>query len=195
MSKEPKRGDTVWVSDRSDPTNGREYVGDLGLDYRRRYVTICQGVLAAWCKMTTEDPNKPKERTPHWVHVRNYGELPWDRRIFVMDRADGINTYLYRYRCVEGVHADEYIAGRDYATSDWRYMEEIPKRVPWTAEDYAKRQIVWLKSKSGTGFWRIQHIYSHRHDMEITKQIKSYTRIAEQYTLPDGTELYKDGVG
>jgi len=140
-------------------------------------------------------------RIPHWVHVRNYPHIAWDRRILVMDQADGST---YRYRCAEGTHSNRYIAGADYATSDWRYMEEIPKRVPWTAQDYAEKQIVYLRWKGGE-LWRMTDFTLFVADSPVywvtvtrlhddTTEKHTYERLAGLFTLPDGTELYKDGV-
>lgn len=67
--------------------------------------------------------------------------------------------------------------------------EPKPKRIPWSAEDYAERQIVYL--------WNGDKIVALSHLWEETAHINdnpwSYLWISNHYTLPDGTELYKDG--
>ena len=189
---EPKRGDMVWVRNTCERWIQRGFLVDLGEGIKKRYLAFVKDSCRAWIgygEMSTTDPNL-KERIPHWVHVRDYAtSCGWQKRI--LDREEG-------YRCVSDGHEDKYIAGEEYETVGWRYMQEIPKKTWWVAHDYAERQITWLKEKRTGSFWRIKDLGDDadsmmRLDVPQTARTfhSTYEHIAEDYTLPDGTELKK----
>jgi len=139
------------------------------------------------------DQSEPKERTPHWVHVRDGSRAEWKKRI--LDNANG----QIGYRCVFDFNEKSYIAGNGYGVHIWQYMQEIPKRVPWTAQDYAKRQIVYLKEKGNYRIYRIQEVIKGDwlelipfNSDKGTIKWQDCDNVAKNHTLPDGTELYKD---
>jgi len=138
-------------------------------------------------------PDEPKERTPHWVHVREANRRDWKKRI--LDNANG----QIGYKCVPYMDEEDYIAGRSYGTHIWSQMREIPKHVPWTAEDYAEKQIVYLREKGSDGVYKINDVVRpgwielvpFNSDCGTVKW-QEYASVAENLTLPDGTELYKE---
>jgi len=81
----------------------------------------------------------------------------------------------------------------DYAISE-DLIEGLAPEQPrewWTADDYAKRQIVYFKDKIPTK--RIYRAFEIRNDGIVIDSIfRKYEEIAEDFTLPDGAELYKE---
>ncbi len=67
--------------------------------------------------------------------------------------------------------------------------QEETERVWWTAQDYAKRQIVWLKDKDDSRIKKLELLKIAA--AQIEGMIYKYCEIPEKFALPDGEELYK----
>jgi len=116
-----------------------------------------------------------------------WGLLPEETKQQIREAFKNNRHKVYLYRGVEWVTLNNLpFCGRS------TYKAEIPeiKKAPWERDDYIKNNINMIKKKDDKDYYTIAAWYESI--VNVAGAVFTYKDMAELFTLPDGSPLYKE---
>jgi len=130
------------------------------------------------------------KRHAEYIKVTNDHRNVFDR-IFIKDIGG-----TYRYLCVEIDDEPNFKDGLAFTTYAWKYVCLEKEKIHWDYEDFKKNKVTHLECIASKISYCIRVFYDAGIKIEDGgSNWFHYDDIAKYYTLPDGTELYKEVEG